>query len=220
MFTGLVEEIAEILSVSTGEKSASLTIKSKKILEDVKLGDSIAVNGVCLTVTSFDKGCFTVDVMPETMRKSNLGKLVKNSKVNLERAMQLGARFGGHIVSGHIDGIGKVINMKNEDIATWVTIGADFHLLKYIVMKGSVTIDGISLTVAELGDTFFKVSLIPHTKEEANIYEKKVGDEVNIECDIVGKYIERLLFIKDREEKESRRESRVTEDLLKEYGFM
>lgn len=220
MFTGLVEEIAEILSVSTGEKSASLTIKSKKILEDVKLGDSIAVNGVCLTVTSFDKGCFTVDVMPETMRKSNLGKLSKNSKVNLERAMQLGARFGGHIVSGHIDGTGKVINTKNEDIATWVTIEADHEILKYIVMKGSVTIDGISLTVAELGDTFFKVSLIPHTKEEATLHGKKVGDEVNIECDIVGKYIERLLFMKDREEKNPRKESRVTEDLLKEYGFM
>lgn len=217
MFTGLVEEIGEILSTSNGEKSARLTIKSKKILEDVKLGDSIAVNGVCLTVTNFDKGLFTVDVMPETMRKSNLGKLSKNSKVNLERAMQLGARFGGHIVSGHIDGTGNVVNIKNEDIATWVTIEADLKLLKYIVSKGSVTIDGISLTVAEIGDTFFKVSLIPHTKEEATLYGKKVGDEVNIECDIVGKYIERLLFTADREEKKA---SKVTEDLLKEYGFM
>lgn len=217
MFTGLVEEIGEMLSISNGEKSARLTIKSKKILEDVKLGDSIAVNGVCLTVTSFDKGCFTVDVMPETLRKSNLGKLVKNNQVNLERAMELGARFGGHIVSGHIDGTGKVINVKNEDIATWVTIETDLKLLKYIVLKGSVTIDGISLTVAELGDTFFKVSLIPHTKAEATLYGKKVGDEVNIECDIVGKYIERLLFMKDKEPKEK---NGVTADLLKEYGFM
>ncbi len=217
MFTGLVEEIGEITNIFSGEKSARLTIKAKKVLEDVKLGDSIAVNGVCLTVTSFNENCFTVDVMAETLRKSNLGKLGKKSKVNLERAMALGARFGGHIVSGHIDGTGKIVGTKNEDIATWITVESDSNLLRYIVLKGSVTIDGISLTVADLGDNFFKVSLIPHTKEEATLHGKKVGDEVNIECDMVGKYVERLLFMKDREES---RQKGVTENLLKEYGFM
>ena len=217
MFTGLVEEVGEINNIFSGEKSAKLTIKAKKILEGVKLGDSIAVNGVCLTVTDFNENCFTVDVMAETLRRSNLGKLNKKSKVNLERAMVLGARFGGHIVSGHIDGTGKIVGRKDEDIATWITIESDLKVLKYIVLKGSVTIDGISLTVAELGDSFFKVSLIPHTKEEATLQGKKVGDQVNIECDMIGKYVERLLFMKDKQENSQKG---VTEDLLKEYGFI
>lgn len=217
MFTGLIEEVGSVVSLRKGTKSAQITIEAEKVLEEVKLGDSIAVNGVCLTVTSFDRNKFTVDVMAETLRRSNLGNLSSKSKVNLERAMALGERLGGHIVSGHIDGKGKIVNVKNEDIATWITIEPPYEMLKYIVLKGSIAIDGISLTVAELQDSFFKVSLIPHTKGETTLYNKLIGEEVNLECDVIGKYVERLLFMKDTVENKSKG---VTEDLLREAGFM
>ncbi|WPC42592.1 riboflavin synthase [Clostridium sp. JS66] len=217
MFTGIIEEVGRILSISKGTNSAQINIEAKKVLEDVKLGDSIAVNGVCLTVTSFKHNSFTVDVMPETMRRSNLNNLKKGSLVNLERALALGERLGGHIVSGHIDCTGKVVNIKNEDIATWVAVEVPDDALKYIVLKGSITIDGISLTVAEVNEKSFSVSLIPHTKGETTLYEKKLGDEVNIECDLIGKYVERLVFMKQKEEK---KESKITEAMLREAGFM
>lgn len=217
MFTGIIEEVGRILSISKGINSAQINIEAKKVLEDVKLGDSIAVNGVCLTVTSFKHNSFTVDVMPETMRRSSLNNLKKGSLVNLERALALGERLGGHIVSGHIDCTGKVVNIKNEDIATWVTVEVPDDALKYIVLKGSITIDGISLTVAEVNEKSFSVSLIPHTKGETTLYEKKLGDEVNIECDLIGKYVERLVFMKQKEEK---KESKITEAMLREAGFM
>ena len=163
MFTGLVEEIGTIDSISKSEKSAKITIKAEKVLEDVKLGDSICTNGVCLTVVSFDSHKFTVDVMAESMRRSNLKNLSKGDEVNLERALRLGDRLGGHIVSGHIDGTGKIEDYTREDNAVWITVSAPPELLRYIIQKGSIAIDGVSLTVAYADGEVFKVSIIPHT---------------------------------------------------------
>lgn len=199
MFTGIVEEIGTVVSISQGTKAARLTLQGKLIFEDMHIGDSIAVNGVCLTVTEKASNTFIVDVMPETLRRSSLGKLSKGSKVNMERAMAANGRFGGHIVSGHIDGTGKLESFVREDNAVWVTITASAKLLKYIIEKGSITIDGISLTVAYVDNRCFKVSLIPHTAANTTLLTKKAGDIVNLENDIVGKYIDRLLHFGDLE---------------------
>ena len=215
IFTGLIEEIGEIVSVNKGAKSAALTIKAAKVLEGVRVGDSISTNGVCLTVTGFTSSTFTVDVMPETIRRSNLVDLKNGSRVNLERAMKLGDRFGGHIVSGHIDGVGTISGFLKEDNATWVTIETSRSVLKYVIEKGSIAIDGTSLTVAGVSDTSFKVSIIPLTKEETTLLSKKVGEKVNLECDMVGKYIERLMHFKEEEPKKSA----IDMDFLKQNGF-
>ena len=193
MFTGIIEEVGKIKSIKKGTKSVILEIAASKVLSDVKLGDSIAVNGVCLTVTSFSASSFTADVMAETCRRSSLGSLKIGSGVNLERAMQMNGRFGGHIVSGHIDGTGTVKSMEREDNAVWVTIQTDRKILNLIVEKGSITIDGISLTVAYVDDKEFKVSIIPHTAKETTLLTNKPGDTVNLENDIIGKYVEKLL---------------------------
>lgn len=193
MFTGIVEEIGTIVSISKGAQSSKLTLQGKVIFEDMHIGDSIAVNGVCLTVTEKTANTFTVDVMAETLRRSSLGTLSKGSKVNMERAMAANGRFGGHIVSGHIDGTGTIESFVKEDNAVWVTIAAPSKLLKYIIEKGSITIDGISLTVAYVDNQCFKVSLIPHTAANTTLLTKKAGDMVNLENDIVGKYIDKLL---------------------------
>lgn len=198
MFTGLVEEIGRVESVVKSAKSARITIKAKKVLEGVKLGDSICTNGVCLTVTSFDSGRFSVDVMAETMRRSNLRSFSPGDEVNLERALSLADRLGGHIVSGHIDGIGTIENFEQEDNAVWISIAAASEILKYIVQKGSIAIDGVSLTVAYVDDAVFKVSIIPHTKDMTTLLRKKAGDEVNLECDVIGKYIEKFLGAKEQ----------------------
>ena len=193
MFTGIIEEKGSIKNISHGAKSAVLYIKADKIMSDVKIGDSVAVNGVCLTATKIMSDGFTADVMAETLRRSSLGSLKAGSAVNLERAMAANGRFGGHIVSGHIDGTGTIKEFKREDNAIWVTIACDKKLLRYIVEKGSIAIDGISLTVAVVGDSYFKVSVIPHTASETTLIDKKPGDSVNLENDIVGKYVERLM---------------------------
>lgn len=193
MFTGIIEDIGDVISIRHEGDSAILEIKSKKIMDDVKLGDSIAVNGVCLTARSISGDTFTADVMAETLRRSSLGTLKSGSKVNLERAMLLNGRFGGHIVSGHIDGTGTIVNTKREANAVWVEISADSKILKFIIEKGSIAIDGISLTVAYVDEKVFKVSIIPHTASETTLLTKKVGDIVNLENDIVGKYVENLL---------------------------
>lgn len=216
MFTGLVEEIGQILEVKNGENSSKITISSRKVLEEVKLGDSIAVNGACLTVTSFTANSFTVDVMAETLRKSNLKLLKRNSSVNLERAVKVGERLGGHIVTGHIDGISRVKEIKKEDIATWLVIQPPLELLKYMVSKGSVALDGVSLTIAQVYKDCISVSLIPHTKAQTILQYKNTGDEINIECDLIGKYIENLILRRETEPAES---SSITEQLLKENGF-
>lgn len=198
MFTGLIEEIGRVESIIKSAKSAKITIKAKKVLEGVKLGDSICTNGVCLTVTSFGSSRFSVDVMAETMRRSNLRNFSPGDEVNLERALNLGDRLGGHIVSGHIDGIGTIENFEQEDNAVWITIAASPEILKYIVQKGSIAIDGVSLTVAYVDDSVFKVSIIPHTKDMTTLLRKKAGDEVNLECDMIGKYIEKFLESKEQ----------------------
>ena len=193
MFTGIIEEMGTIENIAKGAHSAVLTINARKILEDVHIGDSIAVNGVCLTVTSFDHERFTADVMHETLNRSALAQCKRKSPVNLERAMQLGGRFGGHIVSGHIDATGKILGIREDDNAVWYRIGADYKILKYIVEKGSVALDGISLTVAEVRSDSFSVSVIPHTRANTTLTHKKIGDIINIETDCIGKYIEKLI---------------------------
>lgn len=193
MFTGIIEEIGVIKSVQRGKNSARLTISAKSILEDVKLGDSISVNGVCLTVTSFTKSEFNADVMHETMNRSSLKQLNSASKVNLERAMLLGSRFGGHIVSGHIDGMGRIVSVEKDDNAVWFKIETDKKILRLVIEKGSIAIDGISLTVARVYDDGFSVSIIPHSMDNTILKYKKPGDFVNLENDCIGKYVARLM---------------------------
>lgn len=210
MFTGIIEEKGTIESVLRGSRSCRLTIRADAIFSDLKLGDSIAVNGVCLTASEINAPYFTADVMAETMRRTNLESAAKGAHVNLERAMQLNGRFGGHIVSGHIDGTGTVLSLVREDNAVWVRIAADEGILRYIVEKGSVALDGISLTVAEVSRGGFGVSVIPHTAAETTLLERKPGDRINIECDIIGKYVEKLT---------AEKESGITMDFLEKYGF-
>jgi len=193
MFTGIIEEVGTVKAVQHSGSNSFIRIEAKKILEDIHLGDSIAVNGVCLTVTHFDSTTFQADVMNETLSRSSLGSLRNGSPVNLERAMAAGGRFGGHIVSGHIDGTGTVSDIRNDGIAVWYTISANADILRYIVEKGSIAIDGISLTVAKVTDDSFSVSIIPHTASVTILGTKKAGDIVNLENDIVGKYVEKLM---------------------------
>lgn len=193
MFTGIIEELGSVRSLSLTGTSGKITIDAKKVLEGTRIGDSIAVNGVCLTVISLQRDGFTADVMAETVRRSNLGDLRRGDRVNLERAMAAGGRFGGHLVSGHIDGTGTIKSCRKEENAVWVTVTAGPDILRLIIEKGSVAIDGISLTVAAVSDRDFQVSVIPHTGEETTLLKKKPGDAVNLENDVVGKYVERLL---------------------------
>lgn len=192
MFTGIIEERGIIKSIRAGGKSSRMVISAAKILEELKIGDSINTDGVCLTVTEFSSSSFTVDVMPETMLRSTFGKLKPGSTVNLERALRLSDRLGGHIVSGHIDGTGRLEKIRKDENAIWLSIVAEEPILRYIVEKGSVAIDGISLTIAKIDLHTFEVSVIPHTQAETTILIKKTGDAVNIECDIIGKYVEKL----------------------------
>ena len=193
MFTGIIEETGTIKRISISGNSGSLEIGAKTVLEGTKTGDSIAVNGVCLTVTCLTSSGFTADVMAETLRRSSLGSLSAGSSVNLERAMAADGRFGGHIVSGHIDGTGRISKMQKEENAVWVYIQAQKEILDLIVEKGSIAIDGISLTVAGVTDTEFSVSIIPHTAKETTLLSKKNGDIVNLENDIIGKYVRKML---------------------------
>lgn len=218
MFTGIVEEVGEIRGIKKGEKSSILSIKANKVIEDVKLGHSICTNGVCLTVTNIYRNIFDADVMAETLRRSNLGELKVGSKVNLERALSAKGRFGGHIVSGHIDGVGKIVSLEKEDNAIWVTIEAKENILQYIVEKGSIAIDGISLTVAYVDDKVFKVSIIPHTGKETILLSKTSEDTVNLECDVIGKYVEKLLTFQSGKKVEKK--DSINEDFLKENGFL
>lgn len=216
MFTGIVEEMGKIKAVTNGEKSSTLTISAKKVLENTVLGDSIAVNGVCLTVTGMGSDYFCADVMAETMRRTNLSQQTTDSPVNLERALTPLTRMGGHIVSGHIDGTGTITAYEKEDNATWVTVQAGTEILKYVVEKGSIAIDGISLTVAYVDDICFKVSIIPHTSRQTTLLQKGVGNTVNLECDVIAKYVEKLMGFKS----ENKPEDNITEEMLIEYGFM
>ena len=216
MFTGIIEEVGTVEAVKKSGSSLQLTIKGKVVLEDIHLGDSIAVNGVCLTATSIGNTTFTADVMPETFRRSSLSGVKKGSLVNLERAMAAGGRFGGHIVAGHVDGMGTITELKEEENAVWVTIKAEAAILRYVIEKGSIAIDGISLTVAYVDDSCFKVSVIPHTASETTLLGKEAGDRVNLECDIIGKYVEKLMQPAGTEGKTSG----ITMELLAKHGFI
>ncbi|HBN10968.1 MAG TPA: riboflavin synthase [Ruminococcus sp.] len=216
MFTGIIEETGKVINIQKSSESCRIQISASKVLENTNIGDSIAVNGVCLTVTDMTKSSFSADVMAETVRRTSLAELKSGGRVNLERAMSAEGRFGGHIVSGHIDGTGIISDFKKEDNAVWITISADSSILKYIVEKGSVAIDGVSLTVAEITDKFFRVSIIPHTQSETTLISKKIGSKVNLECDIIGKYVEKLLFYRDKSDKKNG----MTMDFLYENGFI
>ncbi|MGM7635167.1 riboflavin synthase [Bacillus sp. Hm123] len=214
MFTGIIEEIGTVESLKAGAQSLELAIKANTVLEDVKLGDSIAVNGVCLTVTSFTATHFTADVMPETFHATSLRVLARGSKVNLERAMAANGRFGGHFVSGHIDGVGTIVSKKRVENALYIDIEFSEEYAHYFLHKGSVSLDGTSLTIFAVDDKKLTISLIPHTQEETILAEKNIGDPVNIECDLLAKYIERMLGHKKEE-----KTSTITMDLLAKHGF-
>ena len=192
MFTGIIEETGVITNIRPSGRSSRITISATGILSDMKSGDSINTNGVCLTVTEFTPKTFTVDVMPETMQRTAFHELKTGSRVNLERALRLTDRIGGHLVSGHVDGTGTINRIKKDENAIWLTILAGKPILRYVVEKGSIAIDGISLTIASVDEHSFKVSIIPHTLNETTILDRKVGDTVNLECDIIGKYVEKL----------------------------
>ena len=215
MFTGIVEEKGKVRYMQVSGESGVLAVKAKKVLQGTKIGDSIAVDGVCLTVTSLQADGFTADVMTETIRRSSLGSCKAGSQVNLERAMAADGRFGGHIVSGHIDGTGVVRSMVREENAVWVSIETSPQILRLIVEKGSICIDGISLTVAKVDEAGFQVSVIPHTGEETTLLEKVPGNLVNLENDVIGKYVEKLLGLNEKEKKESG----ITMEFLEKFGF-
>lgn len=215
MFTGIVEEMGTIRSIRRGAHSAVLSIGADTVLSDLKTGDSVAVNGVCLTATGTDPGGFTADVMHETLDRSSLGTLTVGSRVNLERAMAAHGRFGGHIVSGHIDGTGTIAALRKDDNALWYTVKAAPGLLRYVVEKGSITIDGISLTVACVETDQFSVSVIPHTAAVTILGEKRPGDVVNLETDLIGKYVEKLLT----PQTQAQPRSGITLEFLAQNGF-
>ncbi|MEA1962512.1 MAG: riboflavin synthase [Bacillota bacterium] len=214
MFTGIIEELGTVLKVEKGSNSSKLTINAQTVLQDVHLGDSIAINGVCLTVVHFDGNQFSADVMAETLAKSNLNELISGTRVNLERAMRLGDRMGGHMVQGHIDGSGSIVGIEKKDIAFLYWIKTEDQVLRYIVPKGSITVDGISLTVAEVQPDRFCVSLIPHTAVMTTLGLKKIEETVNLETDIIGRYVEKLL---GQQPEEADKDIKL--DFLAENGF-
>lgn len=220
MFTGIIEEKGIVERSDISGNSGRIRIKCKKVLEGTRIGDSIAVNGICLTVVTFDQSGFTADVMAETVRRSSLKDCRAGSEVNLERAMALGERFGGHIVAGHIDGTGVVSDLKKEENAVWITVRTGPDIMRYVINKGSIAIDGVSLTVASVSDGGFSVSVIPHTGSETTLLGKKAGDTVNLENDVIGKYVERLMGTHSGEEVSGKNsESVLNIDYLREHGF-
>lgn len=195
MFTGIVEEIGTVKSILRGAKSISLEIEASTVLEGTMIGDSICTNGVCLTVTEIQtgRGTFTTDVMPQTMRMTSFSTLKVGDKVNLERALTIQTRLGGHIVSGHIDGTGKIIRSEQDDTALWLWIETSPNIMRYIIDKGSITIQGVSLTVAVVQKNAFAVSLIPHTQNATTLHTARMGDIVNLENDVIAKYVEKFV---------------------------
>ncbi len=218
MFTGIIETVGTVERIARGARSASLEIEAPQILDDVKVGASIATNGVCLTATSVTARTFTADVMHETLERSSLGTLTAGSHVNLERAMAANGRFGGHFVSGHIDATGTIARIERDDTAVWYTIDADPDVLRYVVEKGSVAIDGISLTVARVTETSLSVSTIPHTNQQTTLSERACGDVVNLECDVIAKYTEKLLGLAPATGTAGR-DSAITMEFLAKNGF-
>ena len=218
MFTGIVEEVGSIASIRKGKGSSVLQIKGDIIFSDMHIGDSIAVNGVCLTVTSFANKTFTCDVMETTLAYSSIGSLGVGSPLNLERAMAANGRFGGHIVTGHIDGTGKISNITKGDNSHTYTITTTPGVLKYIIHKGSIAIDGISLTITNVDTNSFSVGIIPHTSLATTLSTKGVGSIVNLENDVIGKYVERLLAFNNNDN--SINQSNLSQDFLTKHGFV
>lgn len=212
MFTGIIEETGAIRAIKKRGHSAIVTIGASSVLDGLKLGDSVAVNGVCLTVVSLSDSAFSADVMHETMTRSNLWHLNAGSVVNLERAMPMNGRFGGHIVSGHIDGTGTIRSVQKDENAVWYTVQTSAAILRYVIEKGSIAIDGISLTVAKISTHDFSVSVIPHTAKATTLGERRVGDTVNLENDCIGKYVEKLLGVPAHQ-------TGISKELLSRYGF-
>ncbi len=212
MFTGIVEEVGELLSLKRGARSFTLRVKARKVLEGTQIGDSIATNGVCLTVTAMDERSFEADVMPETVERTALGGLKVGDGVNLERALTLSTRLGGHLVAGHVDATGRIVERREDETALWLKIEAPSSVLRYVVEKGSIAIDGVSLTVARLDQRSFSVSLIPHTQGATTLHSRRIGEEVNLENDMIVKYVERLMG-------KSPSEGNLTLDFLRQHGF-
>ncbi len=219
MFTGIIEETGIVKEITRGSKSATLRIQASKVLEETYIGDSISTNGICLTVVAQNNNSFTVEVMAETLRKTNLNKLSPGNKVNLERALKLSDRLGGHLVSGHIDGTGIITSIVKEDIARIIKIKTTSELLKYIIPKGSVALDGISLTVVSVADSFFTVSVIPHTASGTTLLRKDIGETVNIETDMIAKYTEQLLFYRENKSTDKEKKDSINMEFLNKNGF-
>ncbi len=218
MFTGIVEEIGILSRIDRGHSFCQLAVSARKILDDCKEGDSISINGACLTVTQRQSNGFTADVMAETMRRTNLGNLRVGDKVNLERSLRPGDRLGGHIVAGHVDEVGTIVELRQQDVATVMTIGVSEPLMKYVAVKGSVCVEGVSLTVTDVSSSNFQVWLIPFTKENTILGLKRVGDGVNIEVDMLARYVERLMSY--REGSSAPSSSSINQEFLKTHGFL
>ena len=217
MFTGLVEEMGRVISLENGDLSLKIKVECKKVLEGAKLGDSIATNGTCLTATKVGDNYFEADIMHESVKRTNLKRLKVGDLVNLEKSITLATPLGGHLVTGDVDGEGMISNIYPDGIAQIYVVKIEERLMKYVVEKGRITLDGASLTVVDFGDDFLSVSLIPHTQEMITLGRKKVGDYLNVETDLIGKYVERMMFFKEKEEEGKK--SKITESFLAENGF-
>lgn len=215
MFTGIIEELGVVQRMERGSDFCQISVSAQQVLDDVKMGDSIAINGVCLTVTGFDRQHFRADIMAETLSKTNLGSLTSGQKVNLERAVRLGDRMGGHLVQGHVDAVGQIAEQQTVGIAKIIRIKAPSEILDYMVAKGSIAIDGISLTVIEVFSDSFTVSIIPHTAKMTTLGFKKPGDSVNLEADIIGRYVEKLL-----KKNRGKNPAPLSSEFLAEHGFL
>ncbi len=224
MFTGLVEELAQVVRVDVRESGANIELNAKHIMNDMNIGDSIAVNGVCLTVVKFNHVSFTLDAVPETIKMTNLSELKPGNKVHVERAMAANGRFGGHIVSGHIDGVGLLQGRNVEGIARVLTIAAPSNILRYVVSKGSICVNGVSLTVMDVASDFFRISIIPHTGLVTTLGDAPVGSVINLECDVLAKYVEKMLqtrFSGGQTDKDhASYESNIDIDFLAKHGFV
>lgn len=214
MFTGIIEEIGTIKEILVLHNTAVITVSADRVLEGTDIGDSIAVNGVCLTVSTLGNGCFSADATPETFSRTSIGFLRKGDNVNLERALSADGRFGGHIVMGHVDGRGKIMGITRDENSIWISIKAGLEIMRYIVMKGSVAVDGISLTVAGTSPEGFTVAVIPHTADVTTVRYMKSGDAVNLETDVVGKYMENFIYPEEQGKREG-----ITMEKLTRYGF-
>ena len=218
MFTGLVEGIGGVKEIQRVREDMKLIILPQFDMSDSREGDSISVNGVCLSITGIQGGAFSMDVSGETMSRSTMGQLKPGDEVNLERALRLGDRLGGHLVSGHVDGVGKILKMEQKERSWLLRVGIDGALARYTIEKGSIAVEGISLTINDCQDTYFEVNIVPHTAQETTILKKRVGDLVNIETDMIGKYVEKF-FRKENSSPEQKRSSLINEEMLKKYGF-